>query len=133
MTADIRKIRSPRVPPGDAASDRPDVQADGRPVVLSRIVLPANGNTQASRGRLTVVTEKTHPEAFGHDESADEARLEGEAAEPGESGSTGPVVRRRGPLVTRWIGFSAQRRRARERSNQLRDRHHGAGEARSNS
>ncbi|MGU3361311.1 hypothetical protein ACLBWX_13355 [Methylobacterium sp. M6A4_1b] len=133
MTADIRTIRSPRVRPGDDASGLPDATAVARPVVLARIALPADGNAQNSRGRLKVVTEKTHPEAFGHDAPAGEARPGDEAAETGESKSAVPIVRRRGPLVTRWIGFSAQRRRARERSNQLQARHRGAGEARSNS
>jgi hypothetical protein len=133
MTADIRTFRSPGDRTGAAASGLPDATAGARPVVLSRIALPAHGTTQYPRGRLTVVTEKTHPEAFGHDGSSDEGLPEDEAVEFHDIGNTAQIMRRRGPLVTRWIGFSAQRRRAQERSNRLRDRHHGGSEARSNS
>ena len=68
------------------------------------------------------MTEKTHPEAFGHDAPPEESRLADGTADSyvtvltGEAGDAAPIVRRRGPLVTRWIGFSALRRRARERA-----------------
>lgn len=132
MTADIRKLR----PLGDGRG--PTNAAAGTGVVV-HAVRPAQGNTQDSRRRLIVVTEKTHPEAFGHDAPTEASDLvDGPAdadvtALTDGTGETAPIVRRRGPLVTRWIGFSAQRRRARERSDRLQDRHHDAGGARSNS
>jgi hypothetical protein len=132
MTADIRKLR----PLGDGPGPTNAAAGTG---AGARVALPTPVNTQDSRRRLIVVTEKTHPEAFGHDAPSEESRLADGTADSeatvltGEAGDAAPIVRRRGPLVTRWIGFSAQRRRARERSNRLEDRHHEAGGARSNS
>ena len=132
MTADIRKLR----PLGDGPGPTNATAGIG---AVARPALPTHGNTQDSRRRLIVVTEKTHPEAFGHAPPAEESHLADGTADTdvtvltGETGDAAPIVRRRGPLVTRWIGFSAQRRRARERSNRLQDRHHESGGARSNS
>lgn len=68
--------------------------------------------------------------------SADDARSDAPGRDDASATFTGredapQALRRRGPLVTRWIGFSAQRRRARERTNRLQ--HHDTGAARSGS
>jgi hypothetical protein len=132
MTADIRKLR----PLGDGPGPTNAAAGTG---AVAHVVRPAHGNTQDSRRRLIVVTEKTHPEAFGHDAPTEASDLADGTADAdmttptAGTGDTTPTIRRRGPLVTRWIGFSAQRRRARERSSRLQDRHHDAGGARSNS
>ncbi|WP_247635236.1 hypothetical protein [Methylobacterium sp. 37f] len=68
--------------------------------------------------------------------SDDDARSDAPGRDDASATFTGredapQALRRRGPLVTRWIGFSAQRRRARERTNRLQ--HHDTGAARSGS
>lgn len=112
MTAETRKIR----PYDDVAADEPsDTREFGRsgrdagPAALAGAASPFNDNA-----RETSAISQPRDEAFDDEE---------DRAFSADASVQNPApARRRGPLVTRWIGFAAQRRRAQARVSRMRDR-----------
>jgi len=98
MTVDTRKSRSRDLGSADEPISFRARDAEQSP--RDEAGMPFNDNVRESLVRRLPV-----PDA---DETIDDpSDTADEAATPA------PRVRRRGPLVTRWIGFAAQRRRAR--------------------
>ena len=119
MTADIRKIRSGDFDAADAPADARETE--GRPVVLTRLALPFNDNAREAQARGLAQSQDA--------DSADGESFTRDRPAPTEGLSASPRIRRRGPLVTRWIGFAAERRRAQARVNRMRARRNaGASE-----
>ena len=85
------------------------------PTVPGGLALPYNDN---ARGSDAVGASRTDRSARMQDRDA----AVPPAPSPSETSRPPSQSRRRGPLVTRWIGFAAQRRQARERADRLRDR-----------
>jgi hypothetical protein len=101
MTVDTRKSRSRDL--GSADEPIPFRARDAEPTPRDDAGMPFNDNVRESLARRLPV-----PDA---DETIDDTADYSDTAD--EAASPAPRVRRRGPLVTRWIGFAAQRRRAR--------------------
>lgn len=108
MTAKIRKIRSYDLEPTDEASAIRE--ADTGTVMLNRLAMPFNDNARESRDAET--------SALTIDMSSNEADAPAESR--GTMANTSKPARRRGPLVTRWIGYAAHRRQAQARANRVR-------------
>jgi hypothetical protein len=112
MIAQTRRIRSDEAGQAKASG----LGEDGRePTVPGGLALPYNDNARGSDAAGASRTDRSV-----RMQDRDDADLP--APSPSEAASPPSQSRRRGPLVTRWIGFAAQRRQARDRADRLRDR-----------
>ena len=110
MTAETRKIRLYDVVADDEATDMG--KTDTGSASLGGAATPFNDNARGISARP--LPQEGESDGDGFTASAPEG------TGPAADGSV--HVRRRGPLVTRWIGFAAQRQRAQARVSRMRDR-----------
>jgi hypothetical protein len=116
MIAQTRRIRSDEAGQAKASG----LGEDGRePTVPGGLALPYNDNARGSDAQDDA-TGASRTDRSARMQDRDDAGLP--APSPSEASSPPSQSRRRGPLVTRWIGVAAQRRQARDRADRLRDR-----------
>lgn len=115
MTAETRKIRPYDVAAAAEPSDTREFGTSGLdagPAALAGAASPFNDNA-----RETSAISQPPDEAFDDEEDEEDLAFSADASVQNPA-----PARRRGPLVTRWIGFAAQRRRAQARVSRMRDR-----------